>query len=261
MRNVRANDYEHVARPALAVANDYTRDFELARHSHTRCQLLYAAEGVVTLDTDQGAWVAPSERAVWIPAGVAHAVTMVGTVKTRSLLIHAHVCPSRGTRCEVLAVSPLLRSLLVEAADVPAEYDEAGRDGLIMGLLMAEVDRAPVLPLSAPFPRSPALRARCQAFVAKPDARQAIDDWAAALHLNRRAFTRLFRRETGMSFAEWRQQACVLAALPRLAHGEAVTTVALDLGYDSPAAFSTMFRRCLGAPPSHYRPDVAPSDA
>jgi AraC-like DNA-binding protein len=56
-----------------------------------------------------------------------------------------------------------------------------------------------------------------------------------------------------MSFAEWRQQACLLAALPRLAAGERVTAVALDLGYDSPAAFSTMFRRLSGIAPNRYR--------
>ena len=32
--------------------------------------------------------------------------------------------------------------------------------------------------------------------------------------MSRRAFTRLFRRETGMSFMAWRQQACLLCALP-----------------------------------------------
>jgi AraC-like DNA-binding protein len=38
----------------------------------------------------------------------------------------------------------------------------------------------------------------------------------------------------------------------RLLAGEAVTTIALDLGYRSPAAFTTMFRRVLGVPPSRY---------
>jgi AraC-like DNA-binding protein len=32
-----------------------------------------------------------------------------------------------------------------------------------------------------------------------------------------------------------------------------VTNIALDLGYDSPAAFTTMFKRLIGVPPSHYR--------
>lgn len=33
-----------------------------------------------------------------------------------------------------------------------------------------------------------------------------------------------------------------------------MTGVALDLGYESPAAFATMFKRLVGIPPSHYRP-------
>jgi AraC-like DNA-binding protein len=44
----------------------------------------------------------------------------------------------------------------------------------------------------------------------------------------------------------------VFTALPRLAAGEAVTAVALDLGYDSVAAFTTMFRRTMGAAPRAY---------
>jgi AraC-like DNA-binding protein len=70
--------------------------------------------------------------------------------------------------------------------------------------------------------------------------------------MSRRTFTRVFRRETGLSFTMWRQQACLVAALPRLVAGEPVTRVAVDLGYDNPAAFTTMFKRVLGASPRAY---------
>lgn len=43
-----------------------------------------------------------------------------------------------------------------------------------------------------------------------------------------------------------------MSALSRLAVGDSVTRIALDLGYDSPAAFSTMFRRVLGHAPSAW---------
>ena len=36
------------------------------------------------------------------------------------------------------------------------------------------------------------------------------------------------------------------------APGESVTNVALDVGYDSPSAFTAMFRRELGAAPRRY---------
>ncbi len=255
MRNVKADDVEDMPRPVVAIGNDYPARFELAPHSHTRIQLLYAAQGVLTVDTDHGAWVVPPERAVWIPAGVTHAVRMVGATKTRSVLIDPGLCPARSDKCEILSVSPLLHSLLVSAADTPGEYDIDGRDGQVMALLVTEVNAAAAIGLAVPFPKSPALAAKCHGFLVRPDAQTTIDDWCGDMHLERRTFTRLFRRETGMSFAAWRQQACVLTALPRLAKGDSVTAVALDLGYESPAAFATMFKRWLGVPPRHYQQD------
>lgn len=247
-------DFEEVPRPVVGIGNDYPPSFELAEHSHRRGQFLYAASGVVAVSTPEGAWVAPPERAVWIPAGTPHSVRMVGAVQTRSVLIDQAASAQLAGTCRVVTVSALLRQLLVAASQVPAEYEIEGRDGLVMALLVAEIGRAPAIPIVVPFPRHPALARRCHRFLERPQASETIDQWSDALAMNRRRFTRLFRRETGMSFAEWRQQACLSAALPRLAAGDSVTAIALDLGYDGPGNFSTMFKRVLGAPPSRYRP-------
>ncbi|HEX9448656.1 MAG TPA: AraC family transcriptional regulator, partial [Dongiaceae bacterium] len=160
--------------------------------------------------------------------------------------------PAMPATCQVFAISPLLRELLLAALDLPMEYDLQSRDGLIMTLALEEVQRLQPLPLSLPFPAHPRLGRRCRRYLAHPQAGDTIDDWAKALAMSRRSFTRLFKRETGMSFAHWARQACLLSALRRLALGEAVTTVAFDLGYESPAAFTTMFKKSLSVPPSRY---------
>jgi AraC-like DNA-binding protein len=242
-----------IDRPIVGIGNDYPPAFELDFHIHRRGQLLHATRGVMAISTAQGAWATPPEHAVWIPAGIAHAVRMIGAVSTRSAMVAPELAEALGDRCRVIGVSRLLNALLEEAVTLPVEYDEAGRDGLVMQLLVAEIARAPVIPLAVPFPRSEALARRCQEFLAAPSVKSGIDEWANALGLNRRSFTRHFRRETGMSFAEWRQQACLAAALPLIAAGEPITAVAIDLGYDSPASFSTMFRRALGSSPSDHR--------
>jgi AraC-like DNA-binding protein len=254
---INPDDYDHTPRPVVAVGNEYPPSFELAMHSHGRGQLLYAASGVVVVSTPYGAWVAPPERAVWTPAGTPHAVRMVGAVATRSLQLDAETGRLLGDRSAVIAVSPLLRSLLIAACDLPAEYDLGGRDELVMSLLIAELGRAPRLALSVPFPADPGLAALCHAFLEAPSPHDTIDQWAMRLAMDRRTFTRRFRRETGMSFGVWRQQACLVTALPMLAEGRSVTAVALDLGYDSPAAFSTMFKRLIGKSPSSYAADQA----
>lgn len=252
VRNVNVDLYEGVPRPVLAYGNDYPPDHEVAPHVHRRAQLLHAISGVMMVEAEEGAWVVPPERAVWIPAGTRHRVRTIGAVATRGLLILPEACGGLPPRCEVLEVSPLMDSLLREAVDLDPEYDPASRDGLIMALLLEETRRAPVLAFSLTYPTHPALAARCRAFIEAPDPHATIDDWCDGLGMSRRGFTRLFRSQTGMSFGEWRRQALLFAALPRLAAGEKVTGLALDLGYDSPAAFTSMFSRVLGAPPGRY---------
>jgi AraC-like DNA-binding protein len=244
---------ENIARPIVAVGNEYPPAFELDWHQHRRGQLLYAARGVVVVSTPHGAWVAPPERAVWTPGGCRHSVRMVGAVSTRSVLIEADAPGSLGPANRVIQISPFLRILLETACAIEPEYAPGSRDELVMSLLMAELVQSPTVPLAVPFPQTPAIAAKCQAFLENPTPHDTIDLWSSQLGLGRRAFTRIFRQETGLSFGAWRQQACLLVALPRLAAGDAVTTIALDLGYDSPAAFSTMFKRLIGLAPSHYR--------
>lgn len=249
----RSADFEDVPRLVVGIGSDHTSAIELAEHQHRRGQLLYAASGVVTVNTPEGAWVAPPERGVWIPGGTPHAVRTVGAVQFRCVLIEPAAITGLGARCQVVGITPMLRQLLVESGEIPVEYDEDGRDGLIMRLLVAELNAAQPIPIAVPFPSHPALAERCRAFLDHPRASETINDWASAMTMDRRRFTRLFRRETGMSFMAWRQQACLSAALPRLASGEQVTSIALDMGYESTANFSTMFRRALGVPPSAYR--------
>lgn len=251
MRNTSINLLDHTPRPIVAIGTDYPQGQLLPRHSHRRAQLLYGATGVMQVSTRDGNWVVPPQRAVWIPPGVAHEVLMLG-VSTRSLYIEPVAAPALGDDCQVVGISPLMRQLLMEAVEMPLEYDEAGRDGVLVDLLLHELARTTALPLHIPLPVDTRLLTLCQAYLQRPDAHQSPQHWAQQLHVSLRTFNRLFRQHTGMSFVQWRQRACVVLALARLASGDPVTRIALDFGYDSPAAFSTMFRRVLGQAPTTY---------
>jgi AraC-like DNA-binding protein len=86
----------------------------------------------------------------------------------------------------------------------------------------------------------------------EPSRETTLDEWARSAGMSRRTLTRLFRRETGMSVAAWCQHVRLLEALSRLSVGHSVTKVAFDIGYQSPSAFTAMFRRAFGTTPSHY---------
>ena len=252
VRNAMVEAFDAIPQPIIALGNEFPSGHAIAPHRHRRGQLLHGATGTVMVATEHGAWVMPPGRGLWIPPGVVHQLTMLGAVSTRSLYLEPAYAAGLPDHCQVVGISPFLRSLMTEAVDLPVDHDPQSRAGALMALILHEMQRLPVLKLALPFPARGVLAARCRAFLAAPDPHARIDDWADALGMSRRAFTRRFRAETGLSFAAWRQQACLVAALPRLAAGAKVTQVAMDLGYDNPAAFTAMFRRVLGASPRAY---------
>jgi AraC-like DNA-binding protein len=251
-RNIHIDRVDGTPRSIVAVGNDYPDGHVIEPHQHRRGQLISGATGLIVLSTAAGTWVMPPQRGMWIPPAVEHHVRIAGAVSMQSLYVEPDATAGMPGRCQVVGITPFMRSLMTEALALPLEYQLEGRAGAMMELIQHEMRQLLVLPLSLTFPAHGPLAALCRRFVEQPSVHETIDAWAAALGMSRRSFTRLFRRETGMSFVAWRQQACLLCAMPRLAAGEPVTTVALDLGYENPAAFSLMFRRAFGSPPLAY---------
>lgn len=252
VRYIHIDAVDHIARPIVAIGRDYRDGHIIDAHHHRRGQLISGATGVIVLATSEGNWVMPPQRGMWIPPATVHEVRMVGSVSMQSLYLEPGAVPDMPRRCQVVGISPFMRSLVTEALDLPLEYALDGRAGALMQLIQHEMQQLPVLPLSLPFPAHEPLSARCRQFMQHPNIHETIDEWATALAMSRRAFTRLFRREVGMSFVAWRQQACLLYAMPRLAAGEPVISVAIDMGYENPAAFTLMFRQAFGSSPLAY---------
>jgi AraC-like DNA-binding protein len=244
-----------VPRPVVALANDLPPAHEIDWHSHPRFQLVYAARGVMTVDTHDATWVVPPQRAVWMPPAVPHRLKTSGPVELRSLYIRPDAAARMPARCEVMQVTPLLRELILRATDLPHEYDVRGPAGRIMRLLLDELASLQRLPYHLPMPKATPLAPICQRLLESPSDTATLEELAAqdAAGVSARTLARHFRRETGMSFAEWRRRARLLRALGWIAEGRPILEVAIELGYDSPSAFSAMFRRELGAPPTQFR--------
>lgn len=251
VRNVPVAAVDHLPSDVLAIATDYPPGTLLDWHEHRRAQLLYAATGTMRVETDADTWMVPGERAVLIPARTRHRVLMLD-VRTASLYIEPDAVPWWPRTCEVVAVNNLLRELLLEAVEIEAEYDPAGRDGTLVTLILSELSVLSGLPLHVSLPRRAPFSDLCRAYLAQPALGVSNTEWARASSMSERAFTRAFRRETGMSPAAWRARARLLAAVPQL-RDHPVTTVAASLGYASPAAFSYAFSRAFSVAPSTLR--------
>jgi len=241
-----------IARPVVAMAADYPPGHSVPPHRHERAQLVYASAGVMQVSAEAGTWIVPPERAVWVPAGMTHEIRMHGRIEMRTIYVAAEAAKRLMPDCCVISVPPLLRELILRAMTLPPDYDEAGAEGRIMTLILDEIRALPTAPLHLPQARDARLARVTEALSDNPGDERTLAALARQAGASPRTLARLFIKETGLTFGAWRQRARLLQALTWLAKGRAVTTVALDLGYDSPSAFIAAFKRSFGVTPAKY---------
>ncbi|QNP47247.1 AraC family transcriptional regulator [Diaphorobacter aerolatus] len=245
-------EIEALSAPVSCRATDYPAGWYIPSHAHNKHQLIYAVRGVMVVTTGGGQWVVPPTRGIWVLSGVMHEIRCVGEVHMRSLLVQTDAGPQLLDATQAVGISPLLRELIRAAEEVAQPYQSGTRDGRLMRLVLDELRGLPVLPLHLHLPTDARLLQICEHLQRRLDDDSTLSDWAERLAIDVKTIQRLFTRETGMTFGQWRQQARLLRALELLASGQKVIDVALALGYESPSAFATMFKKQFGQTPSQF---------
>lgn len=271
-RSTDPRDYQRVARPFAAMAKSFADGFEIEPHHHRRDQLIYAVSGLMRVRTEREAWIVPPDRAVYLPGRTTHSISMRGDVEMRTLYIARdaagiafsgevapgspqktrqlkEILPSGAT---VMAVSDLLRDLILALIDEPVLYDRTGRGGAIVSLILSEIMRAPRLPLVIPMPHDPRLRRVCTRLLADPSDLRTIEGWSEIAGASARTLARLFESEFQLTFTAWRQRVRFHNALEAIARNEPIERIAADNGYRSPSAFSAAFRTLMGHAPTAF---------
>lgn len=246
------DEVDRNASPVFCCATDYPVNAIIDSHSHGKHQLVYAVSGVLAVKAEAGQWIVPPNRAIWMPAGMVHSIRCIGVARMRSVFVAPSAAPHLPPRCQAVLVSPLLRELIQAASVVSYPYPDDSRDSRLMSLILDELRLLPELPLHLPQPQDARLRIICEQLQRQPDDLSTLGDWSARLGMDVKTIQRRFARETGMTFGQWRQQTRLLRALECLANGDKIVDIALGLGYDSPSAFATMFKKQFGLPPREF---------
>jgi AraC-like DNA-binding protein len=242
--------------PYLAVrslATNYSSGYRIESHRHSWHQFLYAISGAMTVSTCESSWMIPTDRAVFIPTGLAHAIRMWGTVEMRTLYLSPALTEFETTRCCVVEVAPLLRELILRTVERIGLDSRVAHDSRMIGLLADELKTAIAdaeeSPLLLPLPGDPRALALARYVLERPLIGDTVDCLAKQHGVARRTLERRFRDETGMSFGMWRQKARLLDSIRLLAEGKSVTDTALDCGYSSVSAFIAAFKGTFGRTP------------
>ncbi|MEB6667153.1 helix-turn-helix transcriptional regulator [Acinetobacter vivianii] len=238
--------------PVYAFSENYPHGHIEDWHSHDRIQLIHTLTGVIRVQTHEGIWIIPPGRGVWIPAHKPHALLSSGDVKARGVFIEDTLQHDIRNECRVVAIPALLRELMSSAMDIQNEIQPESRNERLLQLILDEVRLLPALAFNLPDPQSPKLQQLCQRIKENLALEWSLEESAQQLHISSKTLARHFQKETGLHFSHWVRQAKLMQAMIDLAMNKPVLNVALDLGYESPSAFSSMFKRETSMTPSDY---------
>ena len=234
------------------LTHDYPARHVIPLHFHDRDQLVYASRGVMTVWTRDGTWVVPAHRAVWIPAGVPHTITMSGSVAMRTLYLKPRLATGLPRDCCVINVPTLLKELVLYACTLRRLRKSVRWQVHLIAIILHQLEAVQTVPLQLPHLSDPRLVRIAEIFIRNPRDSRTLAQLCRVSGASKRSIERLFQQEIGMTFGEWRQQLRLMHGMRLLAEGAKVTHTALESGYSTPSAFISMFRKVLGTTPSSY---------
>ena len=240
------------ALPVIPFAMQVSQAGCAAPHAHPRGQLIFARSGVMRVVCGGDIWVVPPSQAVWVPPGIEHEVYFPGEVSLCNLFIDPFVSAGLPQGCVVFKVSSLLRELILKAVLVGDNYSSGSPGYRLMMVILDELHLAEPTELHLPMGHDERLLRVMEILLKNPGDKRELDELALIAGASSRTLSRLFVRETGMTFGVWRKRLVLQEAIDRLGKGQNVTCVAFDLGYQSLSAFIEMFRQSLGASPRQY---------
>lgn len=226
--------------------------------SHERGHLVYAATGVLTVQTELGTSVVPANRIAWTPAGSRHRHRAHGDTDMRIVFLEPPLARRIPDRPAVFLATGLAREVVL-ALTGPHNYDRAapGYDDAararLTRVLVDELREAQEQPLYLPQPRDVRLQAIARRLSRKPDDSTSMDDLGKAVGASARTLSRLLQSELGMTFYEWRTQLRIYHALVLLAQGHDVTQTAYACGWANPSGFIAAFTGIVGSTPGRYQ--------
>ena len=229
-------------------------------HSHDVHQIEYALHGVVEVQTRSAHYLLPPQQAAWIPAGLEHQAVMNPDVKTVAVMFDRSLIPDAGDRARILAVSPLIREMMIYALrwHIERARGDETSDGFfrtLAALVTEALDHE--APLSLPTSDNPIVAAAMD-YTKNHLGTVTCEEVSRAVSVSERPLRRLFADSLGLPWRTYLLNARMLRAMALLAApSQSVQETATAVGFDSVSSFTRAFAQFCGETPSSYRKRVA----
>lgn len=218
-------------------------------HTHPEHELLWTDRGVATMHVAGRQWTVTPGIGLWIPAGVEHEGQTRYRTAVRATYFTTAGWAESWHRPVAVRLVPAVRELLIHLKRAQMTVEQRVR---AQRVCVDMLETTETIELDVPIPSDPRLAMLVEMILHDPADDRSLEQWASLLNMTARTLTRAFSAEIALSFAQWRRLVRMRAALGLLADGMSVKVVAREVGYSTPSAFVTAFRKTVGATPGEY---------
>lgn len=221
-------------------------------HSHPRAQLIYATRGVMNVVVGNNIWVVNPLQGLWLPGGVEHQVTFQKDVNYYSVFIDPSFTGGLPSNSFSFDIPVFLKQLVFKIITFGVEGNISPSQRRIIDVFLDELALITPSATFLPTTNNERLQKVVELLMEDVASKNTIDHYAEISFMSTRTLSRLFIKELGMNFSDWRTRLKLLEAIKRLGEKQSIKEIALNLGYETPSAFIYMFKKHLGKTPSNY---------
>ncbi len=229
--------------PALAGVNHY---------QHPLTQAIFVKSGLLSVVNQHGRYFVPANQVIIIPEQTLHELLAKTAVELTIFYFDQQQASSLPTHTQIVSAGKTLQALLSETTSINNEEAWQGRHGRLLRLLRDYLSEAPPLDIFLPYPQDSRLVSITDKLLKHPSLKSDLISWGKFVNASSRTLTRLFKKETGITYSEWRQRLNIQIAVKHLVSGDSVSNIATLLGYESSSAFIYMFKKQMGISPNQF---------
>lgn len=240
----------------LRPVTTYSEDIENAKcansHAHPRAQLISCNTGIMEVVTKNNIWIVNSLQSVWIASNEEHQVYFPNNVKVTTAFIDESKLSDLPKNSFAFETSIFLNSLLYKIISFSNPEKFTQQQNRIIEVFLDELSN--LKPSTTFLPTSQHLKIKIvlDELMSDLSSKHTIDYYASKSFVSSRTLSRLFNKELGMSFGDWKMRLKLMEAVKQLGEMRSVKEIAFNLGYENVSSFIVSFKKYFGKTPTNY---------
>ncbi len=240
----------------LRPATTYSEEIQNAKcvnpHAHPRAQIISCNSGVMEVVTKRNIWIVNSLQSVWIASNEEHQVYFPNNVRVITAFIDKSKLKHLPKNSFAFNNSAFLNSLLEKIISFSNPNKFTQQQKRVLEVFLDEISTLKPSTTFLPTSQDKRIKIVVDSLMNNMSSKHTIDYYANKSSVSPRTLSRLFNKELGMSFGDWKMRLKLMEAVKQLGEKKTVKEIAFGLGYENVSSFTAAFKKHFGKTPTNY---------